>query len=105
MPKLYEFIRVKDGTWALPFTKEKAQKLYDLLCTDKYKDLGDRDKIDILYNVLGDDQLLDDLEGKFNKAIVKKHLKRILNKYDESPDYFRDKIEKKAKEILENIFK
>mgnify|MGYP003153462303 CR=1 FL=1 len=78
------FHRLREGTWALPKTSKQKKELKDLL--KKPIKLGkDGDEAsDKLYNLIGDDELFDDIyvAGKKNpngdaREIVKKHMKRL----------------------------
>lgn len=99
--------KIKDGTWELPFTKEKAEKLYDLVCTNKYDSCDD--KMKILYGLYGSDSLFDALYNyskettEFNPNTVKRYVKKVLNEYKENPENFFVKLEPEAKVILEKI--
>ncbi len=79
-----DFHRLREGTWALPKTSKQKKELKDLL--KKPIKLGkDGDEAsDKLYNLIGDDELFDDIyvAGKKNpngdaREIVKKHMKRL----------------------------
>ena len=73
-------VKKQAGTWAIPDTKEKVQKLKDIL----KQPLPASEAKDKMYDLVGDDELFDEiddyLETEPNEAmnsVIKHHLKRM----------------------------
>ena len=91
------------GTWELPFTVEEATKLKNLV-----GDVEQGNKSQLaqeLYDLFGDDELFDDLPNVDSRVaqIIRKHVKDLLDKYENDPTTFKDKLEPEAEEILRSI--
>ena len=78
--KLFKEDTVNEGTWALPKTPKEKDALKKLLS----KPLKAKDASKKLYDIIGDDQLADDVDDFAEKhpnddvrAIVKSHMKRM----------------------------
>jgi len=100
--------RIQEGTWALPFTGDKADRLHSLVA-----DLDTTFELDMtkLYDLLGDDDLWDEL-NKIDKSVkqgkmkaMKKAIKDMVDHYEKTPEDFKDKFEPEALEILKSIVK
>lgn len=80
------------GTWALPQTKESAEKLAALMV----KPLKANRAVDAIYNILGDDELSDNIceqiktDGSNSDAryLIAARLEDFLNDYAEHPEGF-----------------
>ncbi len=107
--------KIREGTWAVPFTPEKAAKLATIV-----KNLKANKKVtgSELYDVFGADDLFDALEfvdkgdetsdmvaGKGNAQIIQRYLGDMLADYEADPSSFRDKLSDKVKQILQGILK
>lgn len=98
------------GAWALPNTKQKAEKLKLLLSKPLYSNSKTRSE---LYHIYGDDNLFDDIDDceydygtRYDvRFVVKRHIKGLLNYYKESPERFYVKFQKGALKILEGLVK
>lgn len=83
---------LSEGTWSLPDSMGKVKQVFDLL-KEPIK-WSDNRKIRVIYDVLGDDDLFDDLDrAKDDKSqdvrdILVKHLPRLLNtsRWNQKPD-------------------
>lgn len=89
-----------EGTWAIPDNQDKISILANLL----RHPLTDKDEvINALYDVLGDDELADDLDaanaGDDLRPIIKKHLKRLVN--DMQAGRWHDEPSEDVKDALE----
>lgn len=98
-----------EGTWALPDTPNKVRLLYDLL----EKPRGKNDKFhgekveDIIYSIVGDDELCDDIyvidEEDDVRPVIIKHLPRLFDtrtwkqKPDDDMQFLLNLIRKKHK--------
>lgn len=105
-PKLS--MRKKAGTWDLPFTVGKAQRLQEIVSEYEEEEEIDTEALqNELTNIFGDDELFDDLsdarDGKHAAELIKARLGYFLSDYEEDPENFRDKLEAPAKEILVGI--
>lgn len=76
-----KLIELHEGTWAVPDTDKKVLLLRDLLSEPLR--LTDTKKMDALYGIIGDDDVLDDLVSPGDENDVRpeiiKHLPRLLN--------------------------
>jgi hypothetical protein len=98
------------GTWSLPVTVYQAGELVkvikDLEKSDIETVMGIEDK---LYDVLGDDDLFDEIDAEFQKlgpklaSIVKKHLAAVLREYERDSELFKEDFSPGALHILEEI--
>lgn len=94
------------GTWTLPNTKRKAQKLKELM---EQPLLVSEDPQSKLYDLYGDDSLFDEIwnyEDDSNndlRELVKKYISKYLYDYAENPESYRCKLSKNARAILEAI--
>jgi hypothetical protein len=52
---------VTEGTWAIPDTKDKVEELADLMSRPMIVGIDGADAQDALYDIIGDDELMDDL--------------------------------------------
>ena len=88
---------IKEGTWALPDSSKAKAELKKLMSKPiKLGKEGD-DATDIMYSLIGDDELLDDLyvAGKKNpngdaRPVIKKAMKRLGIKEDFTPHMMYD---------------
>jgi hypothetical protein len=90
------------GTWALPFTVDKASDLEKFVTELK----GGANPIsEELYNLYGDDDLMDDLQTILPLAvkIIQKYIKKLLAEYKSDPEDFTEKLDPDAEEILRSI--
>lgn len=108
--KLKELLN--EGTWALPFTKHDAMKLYNIMLNE----LTASEAKDTLYNIIGDDQLydlLDDFTADIDKDApfidirpeIATRLKHILDEYEANPKSFKHRFDDDALKILKTIVK
>lgn len=94
------------GTWSLPTTLEKMMELHSIC-----QDLGQKGDAKIavegltskLYNVLGSDELFDQLEERGDELlasvaqqIIRDYLKLVIDLYQEMPDSFKNTFEPRA---------
>lgn len=90
------------GTWALPFTVDKASDLEKFVTELK----GGANPIsEELYSLYGDDNLMDDLLVISDMAvrIIRKHVKNLLAVYKKDPEDFTEKLDSDAEIILRSI--
>ena len=95
-----KLIELFEGTWSLPDNQDKISILANLL----RHPLTDKDQvINALYDVLGDDDLADDLAtaktGDDLRPIIKKHLKRLVANMQAGR--WRDEPSEEIKDALE----
>lgn len=96
---------LKEGTWALPYTAKKANKIGLLLQGLLKGDYTTEKVTDALYNLYGDDMLFDEL-ASVNKnyvGIVQKHIKGLIAQYEKHPEQFDSKFEPEALEALRKV--
>lgn len=102
---------LNEGIWALPFSKNKANKLKELMSNKlEYTE----ELLDNLYDLTGDDALFDDIEhriddeeyqGKDARELLKEYLKVILDAYEKEPEAFSDNLDYDAAKILKELIK
>ena len=107
--------RKTSGTWALPYKEKDAQTIKDVI--DTLKGYGDQkitdDVRDELYskiwNVYGDDELMDQLDknitGTEAAQAIRSSLKEMLKHYESAPGDFSDKFDSQALDILKSASK
>jgi len=97
------------GTWTLPQSKKQAEKLSELL----KKPLLLNNLEHKLYNLIGDDDLFDQIisdrnvfgsKHNYNKAI-KEFLRGLVERYENKPEDFTKAFEPEALEILKDCLK
>ena len=92
----------KAGTWSLPFTVDKASDLEKFVNELK----GGANPIsEELYNLYGDDDLMDDLQTVLPRAIqiIQKHIRKLLSEYKSDPEDYTEKLDPDAEIILRSI--
>ena len=95
------------GTWALPQTKKSAEQLADLMA----KPLKANQAEDAIYNLLGDDELSDNIceqiktDGSNSDArcLIADRLEDFLNDYAEHPESFSEAWNPAALKICRRI--
>lgn len=92
------------GTWALPNTKQKAEKLQELFREPIY---SNQETKDALYDLYGDDELFDDIDGAEYKEdiryLIACYLDKMIKYYNEKPECFNVQFDKNAIKILKAI--
>ena len=63
LDEMTKFIKIVEGAWQLPKTKEDFDKLHKLLNAQ----VGNKEFAEIMYNIIGDDTLLDDLGNLYDR--------------------------------------
>jgi len=97
----------KMGTWALPQTKKSAEQLAALMA----KPLKANQAEDAIYNLLGDDELSDNIceqiktDGSNSDArcLIAARLEDFLNDYAEHPESFSEAWNPAALKICRRI--
>jgi hypothetical protein len=78
--------RLVEGTWQLPDTPEKQNKLVELLSTDLPVGADATNATEQLYDLIGDDQLFDQLEELANRDANADARQVVLNRLEELSD-------------------
>lgn len=92
-----------EGSWAVPYTLEQAKELEELLSKPLPADQASKD---ILYNLMGDDKLFDQIDAsedegnKDVRPLIRSCLREWLQQYQDSPETFRSKFETQALDLL-----
>lgn len=97
------------GTWALPFTEAQAIELNKLVHSLKDGVVISEPVTNILHNLLGDDELFDNIgvitdtaAKDIERAIINK-LRTVLEDYTEDPTLFKDVLDPEAETILRSM--
>lgn len=100
-------VSLKEGTWVVPDTAKKATRLKEII---QQLEQGSGDVSEFyktLWNVYGDDHLMDDLDNVLDKTkpaltkVLKRHIAGLVKGYEKRPDEFRNW--KNAIPILKSI--
>jgi hypothetical protein len=99
-----EILRLTEGTWAIPSTKEQANKLAKIMS----KPLKAKD-VKKIWNLVGDDSLMDEIDSmekdddiRFEVAM---QLKDWVERSKKEPNAFKPPFENDAIKILKEIIK
>lgn len=99
---------VSEGTWSLPFTKQKATKLLQLMAKPLMGGPGGPAS-KALYPLLGSDSFFDEIDGYYTSKDVRGgiagEVEDLLRQYAQHPEHFRDKLDDETKKILMKIAK
>lgn len=102
-----DIIKLFEGTWSVPFTLEKANKLKSLMAHP----LNSKDAKTKVYDLLGNDSFFDQLDwaekeyhGKDDaRQDIANAVRRLLKDYHDRPSSFMDKPDQQTLSILKHI--
>lgn len=79
--------RLREGTWEVPNTVEKAQAILDLM----QKPLSSKEAPKAMYNLYGDDRLFDSFFGnsKDVRSTIKRHIGRLVSEIERYPNSWK----------------